>query len=496
MRLPLALLLAAAAVSAHAADAPPPDPLAVLITQLSAPVDEKAAAADSKSNQENSARLAAIQSSLTAAAAGFEALRAPSHAAAASGALTGEVDPALKPFVKSRDASLDAVYRTLAVVDYTWALRFPKPACAPAERRAALLKSVDGLFVDPDVGSLSPWMARLMGSAAFGLPPAEALDQAAAPTKLTAGAYEKLRVRAGQITEELSAGKAAGAERAALYCERADAYEQLARAHRAEAGPTLASRSSGDDDPAFAAGSVFLLAARGGNGYDVLGAGFLMQTGRGRRLVTDASIVRGRKDVVAFARPKIDGALGRPIPVVIERRARGVGPAIGRLDGESDAPALTPAAASPAADELVTGLGPLRMAGPWTATQGLVTRVGAATFSSDAALSAEMAGSPVLNDRGEAAGLMIRRGAEISALKVEKLRAFLDGETVETPEAEFIASRNSGSASLLTTVRPVDAYPWSASGAALNWGSGGSPLSMQKLFGGIFTLFHSSRAAE
>jgi hypothetical protein len=166
------------------------------------------------------------------------------------------------------------------------------------------------------------------------------------------------------------------------------------------------------------------------------------------------------------------------------------------LDGESDAPALTPAAASPAADELVTGLGPLRMAGPWTATQGLVTRVGAATFSSDAALSAEMAGSPVLNDRGEAAGLMIRRGAEISALKVEKLRAFLDGETVETPEAEFIASRNSGSASLLTTVRPVDAYPWSASGAALNWGSGGSPLSMQKLFGGIFTLFHSSRAAE
>ncbi len=423
-------------------------------------------------------------------------MRSPPHSAAASDALTGEVDPALKPFVKNRDASLDAVYRTLAVIDYTWALRFPKPACAPAERRTALLQSVDGLFVDPDVGSLSPWMARLMGPSSFGRAPEDALDQAAAPIKLTASAYEQLRVRASLITESLSAGKAAGAERTGLYCERADAYEQLARAHRAEAGPTLASRSSGVDDPAFAAGSVFLLAARDGNNYDVLGAGFLAQTARGRKLVTDAAIVRGRKDLVAFSRPRADGALGKPIALVIERRSRGIGPAVGRLDGEDDAPALILASASPAADELVTGLGPLRMAGPWTATQGLVTRVGAATFSSDAALSAEMAGSPVLNDRGEAAGLMIRRGDEVTALKAERLRAFLDGGAGETPDAAFIASRNSGSASLLTAMRPVDAYPWSAPGTALNWGDGTYPLELRKLFGGLFTLFHSSRAAE
>ena len=494
MRLVLAFLLSAGAAPALAAEAPRPDPLAVLITQLSAPSDEKAASAASPSPDENGARLAKIQASLTVAAAGFEALRAPAHAAAAKDALADETDPALRPFLKNRDASLDAVYRTMAVVDYTWALRFPKPACAPSERRAALLKSGDGLFVDPDIGSLSPWMARLMGPASFGQAPEEALDQAASPTKLTPSAYEKLRVRASQLTETLSAGKAAGADRAAIYCERADDYEQLARSHRAESGPTLASRSTGNDDLAAAAGSVFLLAAPEGNDYVVLGAGFLVRTAHGPKLVTDASIVRGRRNIFAFSHPETEGALGRPYTVRVERAASGAGSAVASLGEESGAPALALADASPAADELVNGLGPLRLAGPWSVTQGLVTRVGSATFSSDAELSAEMAGSPVLNDRGEVAGLMIRRGNEVSALKVEKLRAFLDAGPAESSE-EFLASGNSGSASLLTEARSVNDFPWSAPGGSVKWGGEGqAPGSsvakgMSKLFGGVYAQF-------
>jgi hypothetical protein len=462
----LAILLLAATIPVHAAEAPRPDPLAVLIAQLSAPADQVAAAAPSRLSKENSARLASIQSSLTAAAAGFEALRASSHAAAAKEALAVETDPALRPFLKSRDSALDAIYRTLAVIDYTWALRFPNPSCAPGDKRAALLRSPDGLFIDPDVGSLSPWMARLLGPDSFGREPEAALDQASAATKPTASEYEKIRVRASVIGDSLNAGKAADAARAELYCERAGLYEQLSRAHRSS-GPTLASSPSGNDDPAYAAGSVFLLAARDGNEYDVLGAGFLVRTEGGPKLVTDASIVRGRKTIYAFSRPAQGRALGRPIAVVIERSAEGVGPAIGRLVGEHDAPALALADASPAKDELVTGLGPLRAAGPWSATQGLVTGAGAATFSSDAVLSAEMAGSPVLNDRGEAAGLMISRGADVAALKVEALRSFLNGKA---PETDFTASRNTGSASLLTEARPVDAYPWSAPGGKLKWG--------------------------
>jgi hypothetical protein len=337
-----------------------------------------------------------------------------------------------------------------------------------------------------------------MGPSSFGQAPEEALDQAAAPTKLTASSYEKLRVRASEITEALSAGKVSGAERAALYCERADDYEQLARSHRADSGPTLASRSTGDGDPAAAAGSVFLLAAPDGNDYVVLGAGFLVRTAAGPKLVTDASIARGRKKLFAFSHPATDGALGRPYAVRVERAASGAGAAVASLGEESGAPALALADASPSADELVNGLGPLRLAGPWSVTQGLVTRVGAATFSSDALLSAEMAGSPVLNDRGEIAGLMIRRGDEVSALMVEKLRAFLDGGPAESSK-EFLASGNSGSASLLTEARPADEHPWSAPGGSVKWGSEGrAPGSsvakgMSKLFGGIYASFTPTR---
>lgn len=464
MRLVLSLLLLAASLPARAGDAPPPDPLAVLISQLSAPLDDAASAAPGAS-AENSPRLAQIQASLTVAAAGYESLRSPVHAAAAKELLAAQMDPALKPFVKDRDASLDAVYRTLAVVDYTWALRFPGATCAATDRRRALLQSSDGLFVDPDVGTLSPWMARLLGPNSFGKAPEEALDRASEATTLTQVAYEKLRVQASKLTEELSGGQADPSKRAGLYCERAEIYEKLASAHR-KSGPTLASLSTGKDDIAAESRSVFLLATVKGNDYVVLGAGFLVRTANGVKFVTDASIARGHEKIYAFAHPASDGKLGDPIPVVIERISDGIGPAVGRIDCEGTAPALSLADASPAKDELVRGLGPLRLAGPWTETQGLVTETGSTTFQSDAALSAEMAGSPVLNDRGEVAGLMIRRGEDVTTLRAEKLRAFLDGKPADTSGAEFVASRNSGSASLLTTARPVDEYAWSAPGAS------------------------------
>ena len=275
---------------------------------MAAPLDDQAENASAPA-AENSERLAKIQSSLTVAAAGFEALRAPAHAFAAKEALEAKTDPALKPFIKNRDASLNAVYRTLAVVDYTWALRFPKPACSPAERRNALLHSDDGLFIDPDVATLSPWMARLLGPDSFGRAPEEALDRAAAATKLTASAYEKVRVRAAQITETIGSAPADG--RAALYCERAELYEQLANAHRAEKGPTLAALQTGKDDAADVASSAFLVVASNGNDYDELGAGFLVKTKNGVTFVTDASVVRGRNKIYAFSQPSSDGKLGQ-----------------------------------------------------------------------------------------------------------------------------------------------------------------------------------------
>jgi len=94
MRFGVALLLALSVQPSQAAA--PADPLAGLIEQLSAPLDDKASAAPG-GKTEDSAKLAQIQASLTVAAAGFEALRSPTHARAAREALEAKSDPALKP---------------------------------------------------------------------------------------------------------------------------------------------------------------------------------------------------------------------------------------------------------------------------------------------------------------------------------------------------------------------------------------------------------------
>jgi hypothetical protein len=109
-----------------------------------------------------------------------------------------------------------------------------------------------------------------------------------------------------------------------------------------------------------------------------------------------------------------------------------------------------------------------------------------------------MAGSPVLNEGGQAAGLVIRRDADATALRPEKLREFLDGGSGAVSDGEFIASRDGGSASLLTAARPVDEHPWSAPGrssnpAGLKW-DGGAPgetaaSELQNLFPGSYALF-------
>ncbi|HEX4048385.1 MAG TPA: hypothetical protein VH309_11150 [Elusimicrobiota bacterium] len=243
MKLVLFLPLLALCPASRAASAPAADPLIALMTRLTAPSDGSAAS-EPGAPPASSARLARVQADLAAAAADFESRRPLAPESALRKALAGGTDPALRPLSKDRDASLNAIYRTLAVLDYTWALRFPGATCSPEKRRGALLRSADGLFIDPDVGTLSPWMARLLGPASFGTEPEEALDQASAATRPTQSGYEKLRARADLLTEELAAGKLTGTERAGLYCGRASAYERLALAH-AKGGTTLASLSTG-----------------------------------------------------------------------------------------------------------------------------------------------------------------------------------------------------------------------------------------------------------
>jgi hypothetical protein len=405
MRLVLTLLLVAGISAAQAADPSPlPDPLVALVSAYAAPQDHEAADAPGAPPQERGERLARVQSDLTAAAVGLEVMRAPVHAEALKTLAERDADPQLKKFFKDRDATLDTIYRTLALVDYTWALRFPEPPCSPADKRKALLESRDGLFADPDVGSPSPWLAGLLGSVPFGRSSEEALDMASAESKLKAREYEQARVRISSIGDELTA--ATGSGRAKLYCERAGLYEQLAKAHRSgdliEAGLSVAG--------ADASKSVLLLVARDGKNYRALGAGFLVQTKGGPRVLTDASLTRGHDALFAFTKPAEGQDLGQPLALTVVRAAPDSGPALARLEGETDAPALDLAKTSPLLGDLLRGIGHVDAAGAWTTTQGLVTQASAGTFRTDALVSADQLGGPVLNEQGEIAGLVVRSG--------------------------------------------------------------------------------------
>ena len=263
MRLILAALLAFWTPLAQAAE-PSFDALSHLLHDYAGPVDEQAAGAAPEADvpPEAGARLAKIQADLGLMAEGFEAFRHPSHARHALHDLPDHIIPELRPFFKDRDSTLETVYRTLAVTDYTWALRFPEPTCDPQTRRKILLSSKDGLFTDVKSGGLSPWLARLLGPSIAGRTAEEALDRASSNQALSPRDYELVRVKVAKITEALNSDKAIGKERAKLYCLRAEAYETLASAHQAVQGG-LVQASRGTDtanSPDKESDSVLLIA--------------------------------------------------------------------------------------------------------------------------------------------------------------------------------------------------------------------------------------------
>jgi hypothetical protein len=188
--------------------------------------------------------LAGLQADLLLLSDGFEAFRDEAQVKASLEKLHPRMSPELRPFFRDRASSLDAVYRTLAVTDYTWAGRLPDPPCAPGERRAAQLGSEDRLFAD-EKGEASPWLVSLLGPRAKGQQAAAALDQASAAARLTPAGYERLRAKARRITLALQSSSAEGFARAKLYCGRADVYEKLAAHHRAAKGGPIEASYSG-----------------------------------------------------------------------------------------------------------------------------------------------------------------------------------------------------------------------------------------------------------
>ncbi|UPT75518.1 MAG: toxin C-terminal domain-containing protein [Elusimicrobiota bacterium] len=437
------------------------DALSHLLREYAGPVDAAAAEATPEAEAPAGERLAQVSADLALMAEGLELFRAPAHAEAALVNLPDHVIPELRPFFKDRDAALLTIYRTLAVTDYTWASRFPEPGCEPRERRAALLAADDGLFAD-DQGGLSPWLARLLGPAAVGRSATEALDRASSRSATSGRDYERLRAKAAKISAALRSEKAQGRERAKLYCLRAETYESLAEAHRASRAPITAGLSLGE-----AADSVVALAwAANGKAPRVVGAGTMVETADGPRLLTDARLKPAEDGVLSAITRGRDGGLGSAYPVIVASADDLI--LVGRVPAIS-IPALRLASGPAVEGDFFRALGHLSAAGLWTTTQGLVTETRESAFASDALVGPDLVGGPMLNDAGEVVGLIILTpGGAPVALRPETLRRALAGAVVGP--VELPSASHTGTASLLTTARPITGDLPGAGGEAVEAG--------------------------
>lgn len=450
--------------------------LSFLLSEYAGPVDQKAAQVPPDADAPPGVKLAELQADLNLMAEGLETFRHPGRSAEAMKDLPEIIVLELRPFFKDRDSSLDVLYRTLAVTDYTWAARFPEPPCDARERRRLLLSAKDGLFLNPRTGEPSTWLVRLLGPSAFSGGAEAALDKASSHQTLSERDYELLRLKARKIAEALDSDNAVGAARSKLYCARAQVYEDMASAHRITIdGPIQAAR--GVERTAAAIGyresfAVVLMASvEGPDEYRALGAGVVVETPKGSRVITGARMLaeHGRESLRAFARPADGKTLGSPMTFVIEQVDPASEVAVGRLDGGDNIPAFVIAKTEPVQDDLVRAIGHMNGTGAWTVTQGLVTFKGQSVFATDALLGPDMIGSAVLNEHGELAGLAVLSSGSSApaAVSAPRLRALLDGAGKDdpTPNIELTESHNRGSASVLSAALPVFGAGLTAPGA-------------------------------
>lgn len=444
-RAALALLLAVAIPVRAETTA---DPLWYLLSTFVVAPDARASEAGGD-GPADAKGLAALQSDLLVLSEGFESFRDDAQVKETLERLQPRMSPELRPFFKDRRSSLDAIYRTLAVTDYTWAQRFPEPPCDPLEARRKLLAGRDGLF-QSESAEASPWLVSLLGPQAAGQSAEAALDQATSRTRLNGAGYEKLRARARKLTAALTSDKAVGAARAKLYCSRAATFADLAAFHRTEKESLIsASRTVGQTPEK----SVFAVIHDGRRA-----AAVLVKTKSGTFLVTDATVVGDAEHPRLFALSGNDKPLELE-STVVRRSNNGV--AVLAYTDDPAHPSLSLADALPSKDELVTAVGHTRISGLWTKTSGLVTKVGETAFQTDAAISPEFVGGPVLNEVGEVAGILVLRPAEIEegrwpiAIPAPILAKWLDDSTYSmsaSTETEVI--EDAGTAAILSRTRP------------------------------------------
>lgn len=439
-RVLLALLLAAEPLQAQ--------PAVDIISRYSVPVDEAAASAPEDSAPQGSGkRLAALEADLSLVSEALEGFAHPQDAGKALLSAKSRLPAGIAPYFRDRAAALDALYRTLAVVDYTWALRFPNPSCEPAANREVLLRSDDGLFIDPASGVASEWIGALLGPDAKATSVESALDRASATVPPSQAEYARLRASQNLITQALASNGPVGAERAALYCKRAETRTRLAAANRIT-GAVLAARSSAET---VSRQGVVIIAGVTAEGLEARGAGVVIDTKFGIRVLSDRRLGTGE------VRALFDGNRA-PVALEIEREDEKAGLILLRPEGDLGEP-LTLAAATPKKDDLVFALAHSERLGAWTRTQGLVTASDQNQFQTDAIADASMAGGAVLDENGMVVGMLVLRPAGDAAgdwpvgVTAPGLKAWIEGG--EAPSISPVNIKDGGTTKILTASRPL-----------------------------------------
>lgn len=438
LRVLLATLLAAGPVQAQ--------PVVELLTRYAVPADETAASApEGDAPQGSGKKLAELEADLALVSEGLESFAHPQDAAKALLAAKPRLPAGTATFFRDRATALDSLYRTLAVVDYTWALRFPNAPCSPAEKRGELLRSDDGLFVDRASGQTSAWMTALLGPVAKGKDLEAALDRASVSAMPSQAEYARLRARQNLITKALGSDDAVGEARAGLYCKRAETRVRLAAANRTSK-QVLAARSS---ETKASRQGVVIVAGKTAEGLEARGAGVVVNTRAGIRVLTDRRL--GDGNVVALV-----GGKTAPVPLTIEREDEPSGLHLLKPEGDVGE-ALPLAETSPEKDDLVSAYAHSERLGAWTRTQGLVTSASLNQFQTDAIADASMTGGAVLDEEGRLVGLLVLRptatGVWPTAVPAPALKIWIEGG--RAPEAESGLAVDGGTTKILTASRPL-----------------------------------------
>lgn len=161
----------------------------------------------------------------------------------------------------TRRRALYSTYRTLAVVDYTLAMKTPGACAEGVGARKKLLYDKDGLFVDPKTGKFTAWMVSLTGKPGGGAAPVNASDEASedagveteAAAASVENSYQRMLGRQRSLSRQLE--KAGPKERGAILCKRARTHRLLALGARLQKSPTQNARSltkAGDETEAGA----------------------------------------------------------------------------------------------------------------------------------------------------------------------------------------------------------------------------------------------------